>query len=133
MIGHPMGHRNLPGFMLCMLFLYLSSLLFSGCSVKEQKEKSITLIWWGDIYNRTFAQKVVDRYNSKNPVVKLKLLAIEQGGYESKILTMSAAGIPPDIILVTPGKHLEYSSKGIFLSLDKYETDPEFEALRQDM
>ena len=127
-------HNSMPRLVLCMFFLCLSVLLLQSCSTGS-KEKSITLIWWGDIYNRAFAQKVVDRYNSKNPAVKVKVLAIEQvsGAYKSKLLTMSAAGIPPDIMLVGLGKHLEYASKGIFLPLDKYETDPEFETFKQDM
>jgi len=115
--------------------IFLSVLLFSGCSISKEKEKTITVMWWGDIYNRAFAQKVIDRYNGKNPAVKVKLLAIEQAGgaYESKILTMSAAGISPDIILVTSGKGTDYASKEIFLSLDRYKTDPEFTAIKKDM
>lgn len=117
--------------MLCIILQSLS-LLFAGCSAKEKKGKSITLMFWGDVYNRAFAQKLVDRYNSKNPPLKVKLLAVEQE-YESKVLTMSAGGIPPDIILVSPGKHIEYSSRGIFLALDRYAADPEFENLKKDM
>lgn len=115
-------------------FVVLLALLVSGgCGVARSRERAITLMWWGDLYNRAFAQKLVDAYNAENPAVKVKLLAIEQGGYESKLLSMSAAGIPPDIMLISAGKHLEYAAKGIFLPLDKYAAHPDFESLEKDM
>ena len=120
----------------CLLLLVSSGLFLSSCTDKHsQREETITLIWWGDIYNRAFGQKITNTYNAKNPRVKVKLLPVEQAGgqYHSKILSMNAAGIPPDIVLLSSGQHLDYASKGIFLSLDKYETDPEFETLRRNM
>jgi multiple sugar transport system substrate-binding protein len=119
----------------CRWIILLIIFAASGCHIKRSEEKELKLIWWGDVYNRTFAQKVVDAYNSKRPAIKIKLLAIEQSGgiYEQKILSMSAAGIPPDIMLITPGKNLEYASKGIFLPLDNYKSDSEFNSLKEDM
>lgn len=113
---------------LCFVFI---GLFFVGCVKKSPTERGITLMWWGDRYNRAFAQKLVDIYNGKNPEIKIKLFT--STNYESKLLSMCAGGMPPDIMLISAGKHLEYASKEIFLALDKYENNPDVETLKKDM
>jgi multiple sugar transport system substrate-binding protein len=117
----------------CFFFLLL--IFSAGCAEKNAARKEITLAWWGGLYNRASGQKVVDAYNSKNPPVKVKFYTPAPGGsaqYQAKLLTMIAGGTPPDIMLISQESHLEFASKGIFLPLDKYEKDPEFQSLKKD-
>ncbi|MDD3925390.1 MAG: sugar ABC transporter substrate-binding protein [bacterium] len=116
--------------MIVLMLLLISTVLLSGCG--SQNKNEITVMWWGDVYNYKFARKLVDTYNAGNPDKPARLLAI-QGQYETKLLTMSASRILPDVVLMMASNVHNLGVKGALLPLDQYVARERFKAVKQAM
>lgn len=104
--------------LLTILFIVITS---GGCSSKATKKK-ITVMWWGDIYNMKFAQKLIDAYNSTSPQIPAGLLSV-QGDYNSKMLTMAASNTLPDVVLMLTRDVLNLGKRKVLLSMNDYAGD----------
>ena len=107
-----------------VLFLIFVMIGLSSCG-GQKKEGAVKLIWWGDIYNRNFARKLVEAYNKTNPATKVSLVT-PTGNYWVKLQTMIAGGTAPDVSLLLPTQVYELADKGALLSLNDYRTDPAY-------
>lgn len=116
---------------MAIFFVSVSLLLSAGCS-KSNKEEGLAILWWGDIYNRSFGQRLVAAYNQTNPRIPARLLTVE-GDYNSKVLTMAASNTLPDIVLLTSDQVLNLGSRGVLLRLDVYEKGPEFSKIKGEL
>lgn len=100
-----------------------------GCTSKSQDKevhKTIQLMWWGDIYNRAFIEKIVNVYNSKKPRIKVSIHTEVPRTYWQKLQTMLAAGTAPDIFLVNHEQAYELAKRDVFLNLNDHREDPAF-------
>jgi multiple sugar transport system substrate-binding protein len=115
---------------LITVILVVSAALLGGCG--SQNKKEITVMWWGDVYNYGFAEKLVDAYNATNPTKPAKLMGI-QGQYQYKLLAMAASKTLPDVVLVTTPNVYDMGSRGALLPLNKRTETAEFEAMKSEM
>lgn len=123
-----MMRKSLIGVALALLVM-----LLNGCMSPDKKE--ITVMWWGDVYNARFAQKLVDAYNADHPAMPAKLITTS-GNYASKLLTMAASGTLPDVILMVTRDVHNLGSRGALLSLNQYESTlgfPDKQAMWDDL
>lgn len=114
---------------LAVCFMLLS--LYS-CAIKEKKEKTVQLIWWGDIYNASLAQKLVRKYNETSPEIKVSLITVSRN-YWTKLQTMIAGGTSPDIFLLDPAQVYELADRGGLLSLDNFKKDTAYVDFQKDV
>ncbi|MFH1903660.1 MAG: sugar ABC transporter substrate-binding protein [Candidatus Omnitrophota bacterium] len=119
------GYLIILGFCLSVLLIFIP-----GCG-RKVAPLSIKVMWWGDIYNQAFAQKLVEAYNKSGPSIKVSLYA-PPGDYWSKLLTMLAGDTAPDVILLNPPQVNELANKGSLLPLDNFKKDPAFIAFQND-
>lgn len=101
-----------------------------SCETKKEQEKTVQLIWWGDIYNDGFARKLVQRYNEISPETKVSLITAQD--YWIKLQTMIAGGTSPDIFLLHSAEVYELADKGALLSLDDYKKDSAYTNFQKD-
>jgi multiple sugar transport system substrate-binding protein len=123
-----MMRKSLIGVALALLVM-----LLNGCMSPDKKE--ITVMWWGDVYNARFAQKLVDAYNADHPAMPAKLITTS-GNYASKLLTMAASETLPDVILMVTRDVHNLGSRGALLSLNQYESTlgfPDKQAMWDDL
>ncbi len=120
--------------MLKIMKVLITGLMLFGlyaCGVSKEREETVQLIWWGGIYNQTFAGKLINKYNGTNPEIKVSL--ITPVDYWMKLQTMIAGGTPPDIFLLNPSQAYELADRGALLSLDDYKTDPAYISFRESV
>lgn len=114
-----------------VLFLVFLAIGLSSCG-GQKREKSVKLIWWGTLYNRNFASKLVEAYNKTNPATKVSLIA-PTGNYWMKLQTMMAGGTAPDVLLFSPTQAYELANKGALLSLNDHRTDPAYISFQENV
>ncbi len=112
--------------LICFLLICIVS-----CGSKKEQEETIQLIWWGDIYNRAFATKLVETYNKRNPVIKISLITPQD--YWVKLQTMLAGGTAPDVFLLVNPWTYELADKEVLLPLDDYKKEPTFNAFQNSV
>ncbi len=114
-----------------MLILLLCIDLFSGCG--SQRKKEIKVMWWGDVYNAAFGQKLIDAYNATNPEVPAKLITTQGGDYVQKLLTMAAANTMPDVALMITRDVHNMGMRGALMDLRKWTSGSDFQKTRKAM
>ena len=110
--------REVKGNLMCMV-LILALSFFSGCRTKTSK----IIISFMDFESgevNTIRESLFRRFEQDHPQIKVRHLNVPYGGYEQKILTMTAGGKPPDIFLIYPALIPDYISKGILYNITAY-------------
>jgi multiple sugar transport system substrate-binding protein len=87
-----------------LLFLFLAVLITLPLFAAGQSEKSdtkmeeLSMIWWGsqNRHNRTI--QTIDLYMEKNPNVVMTYEFAGWGDYWTKVTTMAAGGMLPDVM-----------------------------------
>ncbi|MBI4243692.1 MAG: sugar ABC transporter substrate-binding protein [Planctomycetes bacterium] len=105
---------------------------FLGCGRKHSKEE-ITFAFWSDNFNRRFAERCVEYYNTnRNPRIPVRFFPAE-GNYTAKLLTAIAGDSSPDIMLLMPEDIADFASRGALYDLTSFiEIDPEFIKYKSD-
>lgn len=118
---------------LCLLGGILIAAVFalSGCGSKGNPNE-LKVMWWGDVYNSAFAQKLIDAFMAENPDIPVKLIGV-QGGYAGKLLSMAASHTLPDVVLLVNKDAYNLGTRGALLPLNKYTETPEYVARQKDM
>lgn len=117
-----------------LLAILLVGIVFTtGCSQDSNAQKKMVLLWWGDIYNAPFGQKLVDAYNATCPEVQVELMPVDKSGYSQKIMSMAASNSLPDMVLMTTREAMELGSRGVFLGLNRYTASPGFSNISKDI
>ncbi len=126
--------RNRNSIPTICVFLILVIIVSAGCQSKKEKKPEITLGFWSDRFNRDFAQKCVNTYNTiKKPYIPVEYLPIE-GKYTNKLLTLIAGGTPPDIMLLMPDEIADFASRGALLELTNFfNIDPDIDSIEKDI
>ncbi|MFT3876827.1 MAG: sugar ABC transporter substrate-binding protein [Propioniciclava sp.] len=82
----------------------------TGADIPGRGQKALTVALFGTQQDALARQKLVDGFQKKNPGIAVRIVAIQGqdwSEYFAKILTMIAAGTPPDVVTVaTEGTQL---------------------------
>ncbi|MFT4134957.1 ABC transporter substrate-binding protein [Microbacterium sp.] len=82
----------------------------TGADIPGRGQDALTIALFGTAQDAAARQKLVDGFQKKHPGIAVRIVAIQGqdwSTYFAKILTMSAAGSPPDIVSVaTEGTQL---------------------------
>ncbi len=99
--------------------LSLSLFLANGCGTKKEEGKVVTWAFWGYPKADKVYGKIVQDFEKDFPDVKVKLLHFS-GDYYTKVQTMMAGGVAPDIIWLDDDNYREFAKKGSIVDLMSY-------------
>jgi len=108
-----------------LLVVFLSILLFSISAFTAKTE--INYMAW---YNTTESeaadiQKTLDKYNSSQDNVEVKLITVSRADYETKLNTMAAANQLPDCCMMAEPMAIRYAAAGILADVSDMYTAKE--------
>ncbi len=97
----PIYIENKNKYLLIIIFVFVFFALFIflvKSFLKPKKQKQITLVYWGLWEPPSVIQPLIEKYQKKNPHVKIKYeLKDVRDHYREKLLARSQRGIGPDI------------------------------------
>lgn len=99
-------------------FLFLSLIFVISCNTAKTNKNQITVRWMVDEAPHRYV--AIRRFEQQNPNIKIQLL---NGGTFDKLLTMLAAGDPPEIFAVyNISQGAELATKGVLMELETHLT-----------
>jgi multiple sugar transport system permease protein len=84
----------------------------------------ITYMGWGNPQERQISENLLAAFEKANPDIKVKY--IHASDFESKLRTMMAGDIPPDVFYMPAESFAMYASKGVLKRLDGLIQDARF-------
>ncbi|MFT8320704.1 MAG: sugar ABC transporter substrate-binding protein [Bacillus sp. (in: firmicutes)] len=108
------------GFYLVTLFSSFTNKLHT-----EEKEhvKKVELTFWRNYgtkaENKAF-KELISAFESTHPMIKIKLVSIPFGDYETRLRTEIVAGSSPDIMSIDSPNLALYADSGLLLSIDSF-------------
>ena len=106
-------------FLLALSLLVIPVFANGGSDTPKENEKSqLSIIWWGsqDRHNRTI--KVIELYMENNPNVEITYEFSGWNDYWTKVTTMAAGGMLPDIMQQDYSQLYNWKSKNLLDSWD---------------
>ena len=98
--------------------LILLIILSPGCQRSvEEKRIQLRVAMWGCPSELPSWKEAIKSFTDKYPGIKVSLESDPYKGYEAKILTQMAGGVPPDIIEGSQHMFFRFQKKGILLNL----------------
>ena len=81
---------------------------------------------WLKLYN----ELLIPAFEKANPGIKIRMtISLGDAGYDAKLLTLIAGGLPPDVFHVTQNNFPFYAAKDVILPVDDYVRDDKSFAL----
>ena len=110
------------------LLLLILSLLMFRCSKKvEVPKKEVFFLIRGTPDELALWKKAIESFESENKDIKVKLEHVPYNAYWSKIETMIAGGVAPDVIFLESTRIVSFIKLNALESLDEYiKEDKEF-------
>jgi len=108
-----------------LLLLLIASmalpLFAAGQSEKAgPKMQELSMIWWGSQNRHDRTIQTIDLYMEKNPNVVMTYEFAGWGDYWTKVTTMAAGGMLPDVMQQDYAKLSDWTDKGLLSPLDQY-------------
>ena len=93
-----------------------TSVKWDGYEQSKGLEGTISMMHWGDDYERQMYEDVINRYMELVPGVTVEQLYVP-GDYYTKLQTLAASNQMPDLYWVAEGRTAEYASTGYMMDL----------------
>lgn len=107
--------------LLLLTILVIMPLAATGQSDDGASEKEeMSIIWWGSQNRHDRTIKTIELYMEKNPNVEITYEFAGWGDYWTKVTTMAAGGMLPDVMQQDYAKLSDWTDKGLLSSLDSY-------------
>ncbi|MHB9038272.1 MAG: ABC transporter substrate-binding protein [Armatimonadota bacterium] len=109
-----------------------------GCGAKERSSSSgvtIEYMYSGGTANVKTNNAIVEGFKKAHPEINVKLTYVpDWGAYMSKVLTATAGGVAPDVVVFTNPTVIEWSKRRVFFDLAPVVAkDSEFKKLARDI
>ena len=105
-------------------------ILLLCCIASQCRADTVTLSYmmWGSVNEIKSVRKSLDEFESTHPGLKVRIVhASGSSNYRTKLQTMAAGGVPPDLMYVEATDFPAYHIRGMFLDLTPYaEADEHF-------
>ena len=112
-------------------------ILLTGCTGKSGsvKRKKIEYMYSGGIANTKIMEVVKQAFEAENPEYELYLNFVPNwSAFRTKVKMTVAAGMPPDIIVDTPGVISDFYERNVLYDLtDFINQDPIFQSIKKDI
>jgi len=103
-----------------------------GCGTAKKNQQTIQLMWWGDTYNKPFAERLARHYNKTKPSVPVEVYAPAQGqAYRDKIVTLAAGDMLPDILLVVKPDVNDLAHRNTIYEISSFLDRDDFRQIRE--
>ena len=86
----------------------------TGADIPGRGDSALTIALFGTAQDAAARQKLVDGFQKKHPGIAVRIVAIQGqdwSTYFAKILTMVAAGTPPDVVTVATERTQLFASR----------------------
>ena len=93
-----------------------ATIAWDGYEQSKGLEGTISMMHWGDDYERQMYENVINRYMELVPGVTVEQLYVP-GDYYTKLQTLAASNQMPDLYWVAEGRTAEYASTGYMMDL----------------
>ena len=93
-----------------------TTIAWDGYEQSKGLEGTISMMHWGDDYERQMYENVINRYMELVPGVTVEQLYVP-GDYYTKLQTLAASNQMPDLYWVAEGRTAEYASTGYMMDL----------------
>lgn len=108
-----------------MVLLALAALLFpvaanGGSEASASGSEELSIIWWGSQNRHDRTIKAIELYMEKNPNVDVTYEFAGWGDYWTKVTTMAAGGMLPDVMQQDYARLAEWVGKDLLMSLDPF-------------
>lgn len=115
------GNRKIKYILLIFIFaLGLCFLLNCASLSPEKKVVTITITTWDDAESQKVRESFVREFERTHPHIRVKFIDIPANRYYQKLLTMIAAGTPPDAAYLAYDNIPSFASKGAIIPLDTF-------------
>lgn len=106
------------GIIICSIFL---SLIFVQCGpTKQSDQKVVTYFARATPDQLKIWNKVVDEFMKQNPDIKVIIENVNYDAYWDKLLTMCAAGTPPDVVFMESTRLASFVDKNALIPVDSF-------------
>lgn len=104
-----------------LLVVTLSGFIFASVAGAAKPKVTLTFMYWGDIYLAPLFDSYIKAFNSEYPDIKVEMIhSPSYNDYQTKLLTMIAAGTPPDVMMMDQTYFLFHQKRGTLLDLTPY-------------
>jgi multiple sugar transport system substrate-binding protein len=91
-----------------------------GQAAISAEKKEMTIAWWGSQNRHDRTIKTIELYMEKNPNVEITYEFAGWRDYWTKMTTMAAGGMLPDVIQMDYAKLSQWQGKDLLIPLDDY-------------
>lgn len=115
-----------------VLACILGVMLAMSCAGQARITLKVAM-WQNTPEDAAVAKKMLDEYEKQNPNVKLEFIYTPWGEYHGKMLTLVAAGLAPDVMVVERRFLPSFASQGIVVPVDEYVKNDKSLDIRRDL
>ncbi|NPV81111.1 MAG: sugar ABC transporter substrate-binding protein [Firmicutes bacterium] len=103
----------------CIVMLFVACFLVTG--VRAAENATITVLWRSSPVENPMLDRIIAEFHKKHPNIVVKPIIVAYEQYEPKLLSMFAAGSPPDIFWCAgDGGYIDHAVRGMDLDLTPY-------------
>lgn len=105
-----------------LFMLFCAALFAASCSRRSPQGPSVTITYYARATTDQLPiwEKVMKNFMKENPLIKVKIENVPYSEYWSKLLTMSAAGVSPDVVFMESTRLPAFVEKESILCLDGF-------------
>jgi multiple sugar transport system substrate-binding protein len=109
----------------CVIALFMICVISAGALAAEKV--TLTVLWRTNPNEVAMLERVIAGFERQNPSIEVKPIIVTWDEYEPKLLSMYAAGSPPDIFWCAgSGGYIDHAVRGMSMDLTRYlEREPE--------
>ena len=109
------------------MFILIGIVFFNGCSSERSSELEklspktiLRCSTWGGPELLTRRRNLATLYEQEHPDIKVKLQTFPWGQYNTKVLTMMAGGVAPDVMWIDDTYFLDFVRRNVLLDLEPF-------------
>lgn len=100
----------------CILVPILS---FAACSVAQEKV-TIKYAFWGNPLAIGVEEDILNEFHKEYPNIQVEPIAVAYADYHTKLLTMIAGGLAPDVMRIDSYYFADFMDAGALMPIDTY-------------
>ncbi len=103
-----------------LIFLFVTLIFVWSCVSQKEEKVKLNYLFWGDTIEIQMNHHWIEEFKKKNPGVEVNEIVAGGEGYQGKLLTMFASGVPVDVFYIRPGIFYDLAEKNVLYPLNEY-------------